>query len=93
MALDECVRELPVGGHEFASVPLERILVGAVRAQRLPHEDEIGNAADQVFDGRTLRMEACGSRLPQRGAHAASVIGPHQEIIKRRKNFSKLSLS
>ena len=92
MALDERVGESPVGGHEVAAVLLERVGVAACGAQRLAHKDEVGDAADQVFDGRALGIEASGSRVPQRGRHAFSLIGRNQEMVKRTKKFSKLSL-
>jgi hypothetical protein len=78
---------------ELAAVPLEDQLVGKARPQRLADEDEIGNPTDQLFDGRNVCIEACLRRGPQRGAHDLSVIGPSQELVKRSKSFSKLSLS
>lgn len=93
VALDERMGEIPVGGHEFRAVLLERVLVGTVRAQRLPCEDEVGDAADEVLDGRALGIEARRSRMPQRGVHARSLIGRNQETVKPRKSFSKSLLS
>jgi hypothetical protein len=93
VALDERVREIPMGGDELGPVQVERMTVAAVRAQRLASEDELGDAADEVLDSWALRIEARRSRLPQRSAHARSVIGRNQEIVKPRKKFSKSSLS
>ena len=78
---------------ELGAVVLERVAVGAGRAQRLACEDEIGDAPDQVFDTRAIRMETHRDRWPQRGAHRLSVIGWSQEMIKRGKKFSKTLLS
>ena len=82
-----------MGGDELGPVLIECMPVAAVRAQRLASEDEVGDAADQVLDGWALRIEARRSRLPQSGAHARSLIGRHQEIVKPRKKFSKSLLS
>lgn len=82
-----------MGGDELGPVQLERALVCAERPQRLACEDEIRDAADQVLDGGTLGIEARRSRVPQSGAHARSVIGRDQEMVKPRKTFSKSSLS
>ena len=82
-----------MGGDELGPVLLEGVLVGAVRAQRLAGEDEIGDATDEILDGGALGMKASGSRGPQGGRHAVSVIGRNQERVKRRKKFSKMLLS
>lgn len=78
---------------EVRAVLLERSLVGAVRAERLTCEDEVRDAADEVLDRRALGIEARRSRVPQDRAHAPSLIGANQEMIKPRKSFSKSSLS
>ena len=93
MALDQRAREIPMKGDQLAAILLELGLGRAARAQRLTHEDELGDAADQILDGEALGMEASGSRMPQRSGHVLSVIGLNQEMVKRGKKFSKLSLS
>lgn len=93
MALDERVRQIPVGGDELVPVLLEQVQVGAVRPERLSNEDEVRDAADQVLDALALGIEARRSRVPQGRAHALSVIGRNQESVKPRKKFSKSSLS
>ena len=78
---------------ELASVVLEHLLLRAGRTERLPEQDEIGDPADEVFDGRALGIDARQSGLPQGGAHVRIVIGTGQEMVKPAKNFSKLMLS
>lgn len=77
---------------ELAAVLLEAQVIGPAGAQRLAQEDEVGDSADEIFDGRALGIEASGSRVPQGGGHAFSVIGLDQEMVKRTKKFSNLSL-
>ena len=77
---------------ELAAILLETQVIGPAGAQRLAQEDEVGDAADEIFDGRGLGIEASGSRVPQGGGHAFSVIGLDQEMVKRTKKFSNLSL-
>lgn len=51
MALDQRRGEILMGADEFDPIALEQRGVGAVRAQGLALEDDLGNPVNQILDG------------------------------------------
>jgi hypothetical protein len=76
-----------VRADELHPVALEQQRLGAVAAQRLALEDEVGNPADQILDSDR------GVRPQFQHAHVVSVYRLDQEIIKHWKKFSEAAHS